>query len=144
MVKKIQKGMNRIKKLTDYLSKQDYIKFAYLFGSVAGKKEGKLSDVDIAIFLDEKLSKKERISLQLEMVSHFMSLLKTDRIDVVIMNDAPILLKYNIIKHGKILKDDEKRAEVEAKILSTYLDMKYYIDKHTNLALKRIAEKGLL
>ena len=73
-----------------------------------------------------------------------MSLLKTDRIDVVIMNDAPILLKYNIIKHGKILKDDEKRAEVEAKILSTYLDMKYYIDRHTNLALKRIAEKGLL
>ena len=51
MVKKIQKGMNEIKKLADYLSKQNYVKFAYLFGSIAVKKEGKLSDVDIAVFL---------------------------------------------------------------------------------------------
>lgn len=136
--------MELTKKLADYLSKQNYVKFAYLFGSIAVKKEGKLSDVDIAVFLDEKLNKEKRISFQLKMISHFISLLKTDKIDVVVMNDAPISLNYNIIKHGKILKDDEKRAKFEAQILSKYLDMKYYMDRHTNLALKRIAEKGLL
>jgi hypothetical protein len=46
------------------------------------------------------------------------------------MHNAPLLLKYNIIKHGEILKGDkETKIKVERGILSDYLDMKYYIDR---------------
>lgn len=40
------------------------------------------------------------------------------------MNDAPINLNYEIIKHGKILfaEDVGERIEMESKILSKYLD----------------------
>ena len=124
---------------------QEYIKLAYLFGSVAEGKKGKLSDVDIAVFLDESLSKKKIFNLQLKLMSELTSILKTDRIDLVVMNNAPLLLKYNIIKHGKILKEDvETRIRIESGILSNYLDMKYYMDRHTNLAIKRIAKVGLI
>ena len=137
--------MDKEEKVRELLNKQKHVKLAYLFGSVAEGKEGKLSDVDIAVFLDESLSKKERFDLQLKLISGLMSILKTDRIDLIVMNDAPLLLKYNIIKHGKILKDSiETRVKVESRILSDYLDMKYYIDRHTDLAIERIAKKGLL
>ena len=137
--------MDKEKKIRKFLNKQKHIKFAYLFGSVAEGKEGKLSDVDIAVFLDPSLSKKERFNLQLKLLSGLSDVLKTDKIDLIIMNDAPLLLKYNIIKHGKILKDDiEARVKVEARILSDYLDMKYYIDRHADLAIERIAKEGLL
>jgi len=137
--------MDKEEKVREFLNKQKHVKLAYLFGSVAEGKEGKLSDVDIAVFLDELLSKKERFDLQLKLISGLMSILKTDRIDLIVMNDAPLLLKYNIIKHGKILKDSiETRVKVESRILSDYLDMKYYIDRHTDLAIERIAKKGLL
>ena len=137
--------MDKEEKVRELLNKQKHVKLAYLFGSVAEGKEGKLSDVDIAVFLDESLSKKERFDLQLKLISGLMSILKTDRIDLIVMNDAPLLLKYNIIKHGKILKDNiETRVKVESRILSDYLDMKYYIDRHTDLAIERIAKKGLL
>jgi len=137
--------MDKEEKVREFLNKQKHVKLAYLFGSVAEGKEGKLSDVDIAVFLDESLSKKERFDLQLKLISGLMSILKTDRIDLIVMNDAPLLLKYNIIKHGKILKDSiETRVKVESRILSDYLDMKYYIDRHTDLAIERIAKKGLL
>ncbi|MDP2767937.1 MAG: nucleotidyltransferase domain-containing protein [Candidatus Methanoperedens sp.] len=133
------------RRVVEFLSKQKHVKLAYLFGSVAEGREGKLSDVDLAVFLDESLSKKEIFNLQLKLISELTSILKTDRIDLVIMNDAPLLLKYNIIKHGKILKDDiETKIRVESGILSNYLDMKYYMDRHTNLAIKRIATRGLL
>ena len=35
------------------------------------------------------------------------------------------------------------KIKVESGILSDYLDMKYYIDRHTNLAINRIAKRGL-
>ena len=137
--------MDKEEKVRELLNKQKHVKLAYLFGSVAEGKEGKLSDVDIAVFLDESLSKKERFDLQLKLISGLTGILKTDRIDLIIMNDAPLLLKYNIIKHGKILKYNiEIRVKVESRILSDYLDMKYYIDRHTDLAIERIAKKGLL
>ena len=137
--------MGQDRRVVEFLSKQEHVKLAYLFGSVAEGKEGKLSDVDLAVFLDESLSKKEIFNLQLKLISELTSILKTDRIDLVIMNDAPLLLKYNIIKHGKILKEDmETKVRVESGILSDYLDMKYYMDRHTNLAIKRIAKEGLI
>lgn len=133
-----------IEKLAGYFSKQEKIKVAYLFGSMAKGKAGRLSDVDIAIFVDERLEKNKRNNLQLKILPDLIALLNTDKIDVVVMNELPILMKYNIIKNGIILKDDEERAKIEAKILSEYLDRKYYIDRHTKIALKRIAEKGLI
>ena len=137
--------MEKDKRLLEFMRGQEDIKLAYLFGSVAKGKEGKLSDVDIAIFLDESLSKKERFYLQLKVTSELTSILKTDRVDLIVMNNAPLLLKYNIIKYGKILKEDiETKVGVESGILSDYLDMKYYMDRHTNLAIKRIAKVGLI
>jgi len=133
-----------IEKLAGYFSKQEEIKVAYLFGSMAKGKAGRLSDVDIAIFIDERLEKNKRNNLQLKILPDLIALLNIDKIDVVVMNELPILMRYNIIKNGIILKDDEERAKIEAKILSEYLDRKYYIDRHTKIALKRIAEKGLI
>ena len=133
------------KRVVEFLSTQERVKLAYLFGSVAEGKEGKLSDVDLAVFLDESLSKKEKFSLQLKLISELTGILKTDKVDLTVMNNAPLLLNYNIIKHGKIFKDDlETKIRVESGILSDYLDMKYYIDRHTDLAIKRIAKRGLL
>jgi len=40
------------KRLVEFMSGQEYIKLAYLFGSVAEGKEGKLSDVDLAVFIE--------------------------------------------------------------------------------------------
>jgi len=131
--------------IVKFLSKQEHVKLAYLFGSVAEGNAGKLSDIDLAVFLDESLSKPERFSLQLKLMSELTSILKTDKVDLTVMNNAPLLLNYNIIKHGKIMKEDiETKIKVESRILSDYLDMKYYIDRHTKLAIKRIARRGLL
>ncbi|MHC1605395.1 MAG: type VII toxin-antitoxin system MntA family adenylyltransferase antitoxin [Candidatus Methanofastidiosia archaeon] len=133
------------KGISDFLSGQEHVKLAYLFGSVAEGKEGKLSDVDIAVFLDESLRKKDMFNLQLKLASGLTTILKTDNIDLIVMNNAPLLLRYNIIRHGKILKHDmETKIRIEKEILSNYLDMKYYIDRHTKLATKRIANAGLI
>lgn len=133
------------KKLIDFLEGEEEVKLAYLFGSVATGKNGKLSDIDIAVYFDESLSKKEMFDLQLKLISKITTILKTDKVDLVVTNNVPLLLKYSIIKYGEVLKSEkEKKVAVETKILSDYLDMKYYIDRHTKIAIKRISKMGLV
>lgn len=126
------------------LEREKRVKLAYLFGSAARGKTGELSDVDVAVYLDETLSSGSRFELQLRLVGELASVLKEDKVDLVVMNDAPAHLNYNIIGHGKLVKSDERvRVRVESRILSTYLDMKHFIDRHTKLGIERMAEKGL-
>lgn len=131
-------------KLAKFFGRKERVKVAYLFGSAAKGEVGELSDVDVAVYLDDSLTDEERFKLRLELMSELASLFGTDKMDLVVMNDNPLLLNYNVIKHGKLVKSDERtRVRMETKILSRYLDMKHYIDRHTRLSIERMAEKGL-
>ncbi|HEY9246935.1 MAG TPA: nucleotidyltransferase domain-containing protein [Candidatus Methanoperedens sp.] len=131
------------KELTEYFSSKDSIILAYLFGSTVRGDTGRLSDIDIGVLLDEKISKKDRFELELKLISEIATLIKKNKIDLVVLNEAPLLLSYNIIKNGIILKSSEmERVNFETKILSMYMDEKYYIKRHTEETLKKIAEAG--
>jgi predicted nucleotidyltransferase len=137
--------MDEDKRVVDFLSKQEHVKLAYLFGSVAEGKEGKLSDVDIAVFVDESLSKPKRFNLQLKLISELTSIMKTDKVDLVIMNDAPLSLNYEIIKanHPLLVGDEGKKIDFEQGILSRYLDRRYYEKRWAAEFLKKVAERGI-
>jgi predicted nucleotidyltransferase len=127
----------------ELLRREKRVKLAYLFGSAARGEMGKLSDIDIGVYLDESLSDDQRFKLQLELMSRLAAALKTDNVDLIVMNNAPLLLNYNIIKHGKPIKfKGQAKVRFEAGILSRYLDRKYSIDRHTSIGIKRIAERG--
>ena len=129
--------------LTEYFSSKDSIILAYLFGSTVRGDAGRLSDVDIGVLLDENLSKKDRFDLELRLMGEIAVLINKNKIDLIVLNEAPLLLAYNIIKDGIILKSSEtERVRFETKLLSMYLDEKYYIKRHTEETLKRIAEVG--
>ncbi len=131
------------KELTEYFRTKDNVILAYLFGSTVRGDAGRLSDVDIGVLLDENLSKKDSFDLELKLISEIATLIKKNKIDLVVLNEAPLLLAHNIMKNGIILKSDEKeRVKFETKILSMYMDEKYYIKRHTKETLKRIAEAG--
>ena len=133
------------KRVVEILSKQERVKLAYLFGSVARGKEGKLSDLDLAVFLDKSLSKKERFNLQIALISEISSILKTDNVDLVVMNDASLSLNYEIIKsnHPLFVRDKIQKIDLEHKILSRYLDRRYYEKRSADIFLRKVAKGGL-
>lgn len=130
-------------KLQRFLAKQEQVKLTYLFGSCAKGNQGPLSDVDVAIFLDKRLSKKERQKLKLELINVVSSILKTNKLDLVVINDSPVDLNYEIIKHGKILqiRDVGEKTDIESGILSHYLDRKYDEQRSLSIFLDRIIER---
>ena len=134
----------KFEKLKQLFDKEKNVRVAYLFGSAAAGKETKLSDVDIGILFKKILNKKEKLILELKLLDKIANILKEDRIDLVDLDNTSILMKYNIIKERKILKNGRERIKMEKNILSEYLDRKYYSDRHAKFAIERIAEKGLL
>jgi len=130
-------------KLSEFFSDVDSVTVAYLFGSTARGEASGLSDIDIALLFDEAVAKKEAFDLQSELIGELGALLKTNNVDLMVLNSSPLLLTYNVIRYGIVLKSDERvRIKFETKIMSRYLDEQYHIKRHARESLRRIAESG--
>ncbi|MEN4017557.1 MAG: nucleotidyltransferase domain-containing protein [Methanobacterium sp.] len=130
------------KEVKEFLQKQDYVELTYLFGSVALQRAGKLSDVDLAVFLDESLDKKEKFRKKLRLIADLEDILKIDRLDLVIMNDAPLSLNFEIIKanYPLFIRNKDLKVDLEQYIISRYLDRQYYDKRWADNLIKKTAE----
>ncbi|MGB5157148.1 MAG: nucleotidyltransferase domain-containing protein [Desulfobacterales bacterium] len=109
-----------IPKAETYFKNRKDVIFAYLFGSFATGKPSPLSDVDIAVYLTgDKISNK-----RLQILGDLTNIFKTDEIDLVILNTAPLSLRMKILKERKILADNTPffRHSYESMTMRTYLD----------------------
>lgn len=130
---------DKIKKIKQLLlpifKKYPAIKLAYFFGSQVRDEAGPISDYDFAVYTNEK-DKKKNFDLKLDILTKLNKVLKTDHIDLVVLNttESPEL-KYNIIKEGELIYEREPyKVLVEPKILNEYFDfhtmlLKYNLTK---------------
>jgi predicted nucleotidyltransferase len=133
-----------ISRLTEFFKSQEHVELAYLFGSTAEDHRGPLSDIDIGIYFSNRLAKRERIDKHLELTAELTGLLKTDRIDLVVMNDAYPVINFEIIKPNLpvFVKDEDFKIDAEQEIMSRYMDRKYHENLLNRVFLERIQEKG--
>lgn len=105
----------------EYLNNHPKVVFAYLFGGLARGKVSPLSDIDIAIYMAEDT---EIAQEKLEMLGKLNELLKTDEVDLVILNTAPLPLAARVIKNKIILADKMPftRHAFESLIIREYFD----------------------
>jgi uncharacterized protein YutE (UPF0331/DUF86 family)/predicted nucleotidyltransferase len=100
---------------------------AYLSGSLATRSAfGHLTDVDIAILLHDQIEKDQFLDYQLYFLSELTRRLESDTIDVMILNQASLLLQLQVIKYGQILfsRDEKRRVSFETRAVMQYLDFK--------------------
>ncbi len=123
------------------LFEREEIVFVYLYGSMARGTANKLSDIDIAVYIDKnKKPESGSFGYRSELITELQSLLNRE-VDLVILNDVSISLAFNILKDGKLLlsKSKRKRIEFHRAIMVKYLDFNpmYNIQEHyLNKSLK--------
>jgi len=118
---------------------QNPVNAAYLAGSLSSRTSfGHLTDVDIAILLMNQIKSDQFLDYQIYFFSELAKRLESDSIDVVILNQASLLLKLQVIKYGQILfsRDEKQRVLFETKAVMDYLDFKKF-DEIQNQALSR-------
>lgn len=124
------------------LAKRDDVVFAYLFGSRARGETHARADVDVAVWLREPYDRAS-FDQTLDVLGTATGALGRDDVDLVVLNEAPLELAFEILK-GKLLlsKDDDARIVAEARIMSRYHDRLYYLRRSLAAAQARIRERG--
>jgi uncharacterized protein YutE (UPF0331/DUF86 family) len=120
---------------------QSPVNAAYLAGSLSNRTSfGHLTDIDVAILLMDQIKSDQFLDYQLYFFSEMAKRLESDNIDVVILNQASLLLKLQVIKYGQILfsRDEKQRVSFETKAVMDYLDFKKYDDIQNRALSQRL------
>jgi predicted nucleotidyltransferase len=111
-------------KLQDYFQEKRGVLFAYLFGSSVYHPQ-KAKDSDIAVFLEEEEFKKVgAIDAQIKIWLELSDLIRDKKFDIVVLNEAPLLLRHEVLRNGRVIfeRDREFRIEFEINSLLKFYD----------------------
>lgn len=122
--------------LEKFFQKRKEVLFCYIFGSFAYNNYNSKSDVDIAIYLDKK-KKMDFFEERLELISEISRILKKEA-DILILNTAPLFLKYVVLKEGKLFfsRNEKQRINFELKAINEYFDFKPILEKYNKRTIK--------
>ena len=123
--------------LIDTFEKNQMVQVAYLFGSRYRGTYSPESDIDIAVLLSEL--PEGMLDYFLDMTDRLSNLFG-DRVDLVILNTAPPLLRHQVIKNGKIIysRDETARVEFEARAEREYLDFSRFKERYDERMIEEL------
>jgi predicted nucleotidyltransferase len=121
------------------------IQFAYLFGSHAAGHPHAHSDVDIAIYPKESLTRSQAFRLRMKVMEAVMDDLHENRVDVIDLREAPLPLRFRAIQPSCVLfsRSEAKRVRFEVATRSEYFDRLPQIERSNAVAFARMAKAGL-
>lgn len=144
MVKKLfEKYKENQRKIRDLFNRKEVV-VAYLFGSLVKREISPLSDIDIAVYLDERIPRNRQNEVHMTLLNELITILGDD-LDLILMNSADLLMNFNIIKEGEIIyqRSETEKVMIESEIMDRYMDMRYYHKRHVDVTLDRMAKEGL-
>lgn len=135
-----QQALNKIPRLVPLVKKIKDVEIFYLFGSGTSPRMSPISDLDFAFLLNRRFPEKKYFDFRLSLMEKFSRVLETEELDIVLLNQAPPLLAYEVIRTGKILfeKNRVDRIDYECKVLAIYFDFKYFLQFHRETIKSRI------
>ena len=115
----------RLRTLGQALERCPQVVFAYLFGGAGTGALQPLSDVDVAVYVDEGV---DLLDTRLEVIGTVTSHLGTDEVDLVVLNTAPTALVGRILQTRQVLLDREpfRRHRFESQALREFLDFRIF------------------
>lgn len=116
-----------LSRLRQLFETTDVVLLAYLFGSLAKGKPGQSSDVDIAVLLRMDIPVASLYDVYRDLYVRIYEILASERFDLVLLNQAPLTLKFTIVSEGKLIYAccEEILNEFELNVIREYQDTAY-------------------
>lgn len=105
-----------------------HVQALYLFGSRAQGVEGPLSDYDFGVLMADEGHKRggKLYDAMYDILAPLCPrTLENDIIDIVFVRDAPLELRFHIIRYGKVLFDENPRERGRFEDITTMLYCDY-------------------
>ncbi len=112
----------------------------YLFGSCAVEKMTALSDIDLAVLLEGNPSTEKSFDLLCRLTDLISETIETDEFDLIDINAAPLTMKYQIIRTGKILyaRSNKERADFEERTRALFFDFEPRLREYYQQLFRKI------
>lgn len=127
------------RKIGEAISRFEDIDIAYIFGSFLESE--KFNDIDVAIVLTRELNAYKRFKFAMGIARELEKEIKPRfEFDIKILNYSPVEFQHEVLKKGIVIfkRDENRRIEYEATLISTYLDLKYMYEFLDNKFLARV------
>ncbi len=114
---------------------------AYAQGTTAGRQiAGRFHDLDVAVLLLDQVKPSEFFDYQMYLVGELVKRLEMPQLDVVILNQASLLQRFNIIRTYQLLyqRDQKGRVAWEMRAVMDWLEFKKYDEVQTKALAERI------
>jgi len=131
----------RLEKIVAAALAREPVVAAYLHGSHARGQADADSDLDLALLADGALCRADCLELRLRVTEKLQDRLQdTIDPDVVVLQQAPVLLQYNVVRNGIVVlgRDAPERRAFELDVEQRYDDERPYLDRETDIILERI------
>lgn len=138
----MQRNINEVEKVLnkhiDKLVRVYGIKLIYIFGSYAKGENRADSDLDIAVYFDSEVDG----FVKLDILDELVGIFNREDIDLVILNNVDEVLKFQVIKYGKVvyMEDLVTKVTFESRVMSEYMDREYFREVRNKYSHKRFLE----
>jgi uncharacterized protein len=116
---------------------------AYLFGSHAEGRAHRESDFDVGVLFDRRSSPtaRDRFEAGIRVSGHLQSALGTQRVDLVVLNDAPPGLGRHVVSRGRrlVCSDEEADHAFVRDVLLRAADLEPFLRRTRGLKLEALA-----
>lgn len=113
---------------------------AYLFGSYAEGTATPKSDLDIAVLVEGESG--DLYESYRELFLAVREALGTERFDLLLLNGAPLSLKFEVVSHGRLIycRDEDLLNEFEMDVIRKFQDTAYLRAVQDEYLRKRVKQ----
>ena len=138
--------LTRIRSAIEKMADADTsIAAVFLHGSASVGRMDEESDVDIAILAGASVTKTDRRALRLRCIRALGTAYPDveEKFDVVILQDVPVLLRYNVIRKGTRIVEHDRAARIDFELATerAYDDEEPYLRRETEMILQNILSR---
>lgn len=116
----------------------------YLHGAHARGAQGPLSDLDIAVLMEDSASRD--LQTELDLLASLQEACGREDVDLVVLNSAGPIIKDRVVRHGRLVYARSERARVlfEARAIKEALDFQYFSRTYDDALFQQLREGRFL
>lgn len=130
-------------RIRDALADEEDGVLAYLHGNQVQDRTTERSDVDVGVLLDEPADGLDR-AIELNAVLSRALEVPGERLDVTVLNDAPLRLVHQVVTKGEavLVRDEARRVASEADAMDRYFDFKPMLERQARARRERFHDEA--